>query len=371
SQGWARYAKHALLVGLAATFATAPITIIWFGRLTLASIPGSVIVAPLMGPMLCVGVLKAVLGAHPLPVFLAEALHSTLIFLCGAIERLPGGSLELSQPSLFGLILWAISAAVAARFAVRGQGARLVGSMVLGMGALLPSAAVCSNQAHLLDGGRGAAIFLALDQENLLVDTGPRSSRIVEQLRRRGIASIDALLLTHEHEDHAGGRPDVAKSFQEPPVLAAFEGDHERVFRGSRRIPQTEIPWPPRGYEPPNANDRSLATPTQLKETRLLITGDLEGPGMRHFLRRADQIDCDLLVLPHHGARQPYLLPLLCRVQPCMSWLPARAGFPSEDVMLVRWLGIKMAASWCSGPTTWPETSCARECRAGSHVPTK
>ena len=55
-----------------------------------------------------------------------------------------------------------------------------------------------------LDVGQGDATLIEAPGLRVLVDTGPPEARVERMLRRRGVASLDALFLSHDESDHAG-----------------------------------------------------------------------------------------------------------------------------------------------------------------------
>jgi competence protein ComEC len=362
-QAIAQKLKSALVVSCAATFATAPVTVWFFGRLTLASIPGTLLLAPLMAPLIAVGIFKVLLPSNHFLIFLAKVLHDLLTKGCELLEFIPFGSLPLARPTVVALSLWLLSALFAVLAVRRLRFRAMLLFFAMGVGALLLPGPAHPSQSHMLDAGRGAAILIQHGCNTTLCDTGPRSSRCDRQLQDRGIRDLTNVLLTHEHEDHIGALPQVLATYGPIPVYAPSGAPFLELRTHSSHPPGLQILWPTGEFRSENANDMSLALRIELPKTKTLITGDLEGAGMRGLLERRSVLSCDLLVLPHHGARQPFLLPLLLQTQPSLAWVPARAGFPSEDLMLVRWLGIPIDASWCGPSAAWPEHSCAPGCR--------
>lgn len=77
-----------------------------------------------------------------------------------------------------------------------------------------------------LDVGQGSSALLRLPNgANVLIDGGPREGgpQRVADLRRLGVQRLDAVVVSHADEDHAGGLVDVIKSV---PVSAVYDSGY-------------------------------------------------------------------------------------------------------------------------------------------------
>ena len=86
-------------------------------------------------------------------------------------------------------------------------------------------------RVHFVNVGYGEAILVEKDGWSLLVDGGtnrvneykaPGCIRITEYLKRAGLSRIDLIIVTHIHDDHIGGIPEVLKHFAVSEVLMGF-----------------------------------------------------------------------------------------------------------------------------------------------------
>jgi glyoxylase-like metal-dependent hydrolase (beta-lactamase superfamily II) len=78
---------------------------------------------------------------------------------------------------------------------------------------------------------------------NILVDPGPRSAipALLEALKEEGIKSLDYILLTHIHVDHAGGAGLLIERYPEARVICHSQGirhmiDPAKLWEGSRKV---------------------------------------------------------------------------------------------------------------------------------------
>jgi beta-lactamase superfamily II metal-dependent hydrolase len=183
---------------------------------------------------------------------------------------------------------------------------------------------------EVLDVGQGDAILVTSPTgKRMLVDGGPPDAgpRLAAALARRGIRTLDLVVLTHPHSDHVGGL--LAAIRQAPPRLVLDPGiDHpvpayrrllEELAR--RHVPvgravagrtidlgggaRAELLWPP--PDPPERlglNDRSVVIRVSLGEVAFLLVGDLEARAEALLLRAgANRLHARVLKVGHHGAK--------------------------------------------------------------------
>jgi len=77
-------------------------------------------------------------------------------------------------------------------------------------------------QVHFINVGYGEAILVTGDDKTILIDGGtnraeeyehPGCIRTAEYLKKTGISKIDLVIITHIHDDHIGGIPEVIRNF--------------------------------------------------------------------------------------------------------------------------------------------------------------
>jgi competence protein ComEC len=160
----------------------------------------------------------------------------------------------------------------------------------------------------------------------------------------RWIVSLDRAILTHPHQDHAGGMPAVLRNFptgrldygdagNEPtqahvleaarmanvPVHAVAAGEECNIAGVEVRV------LSPTGKGPfRSLNDGSVVLHLKFGRFSALLTGDLEGTGETEVLSRTHDLRSLLLKVAHHGSRSATLDPLLESAQP--RWAVISAG---------------------------------------------
>ena len=177
----------AALLELAATatgaaLAVAPVQAAAFGELPLLTVPANVIVAPLYEATLAVALLAALLGGvDPAAELLRAAgalAPAAFVRVVRALAELPGASVPVGAPLPAGAAWYALD---------RGE----------------PHARVT-----VLDVGQGSAILVEDGGAAVLIDAGPPDGSALRALGRvRDARALDAVILTHDDVDHAGGLP--------------------------------------------------------------------------------------------------------------------------------------------------------------------
>lgn len=247
----------------------------------------------------------------------------------GAAQRLILGvaGLEIKICRLPAPYGWALPVAIAAmmlcsrriRFG-RGRRRALAATLCILLIGYLPRFAPDARYVQL-DVGQGDAAVLRHGRQATLVDVGPAGCYdVLRYLRHEGLY-VDALILSHLDEDHAGalgallaseieiGRivmpSGVSESDASPAVREALELANERgvsietASAGAKIVSggfAFDVLSPQDGME--GDNERSLVLYTQSMGAQILTTGDLPAKS-----EMESPPDCDILKVAHHGSK--------------------------------------------------------------------
>ncbi|HET9402859.1 MAG TPA: ComEC/Rec2 family competence protein [Candidatus Acidoferrales bacterium] len=237
---------------------------------------------------------------------------------------------------------------------------------------LAPSLHTGELETTVLDVGQGDSIFLATPAgRTMLVDGGgtPGAFRIGGMRTRfdvgeevvsrflwsRGLKALDAIALTHAHEDHLEGLSAVIDNFRvgelwvgHDVASAEYRNLIERAKRRSVKIVQLrqgdriafggaeiDVLWPDSDARVPEPqNDDSLVLRVSYGEDAVLLAGDVEH-GVEAQLAQEDRpLSADFLKVAHHGSKTSSTPEFLSRVQPSFAAISVGEnnafGHPSE-----------------------------------------
>jgi competence protein ComEC len=343
-----------VLVSTAIQFGMLPLMAIYFHRVTLVG-PLANIPAPLLsGLIVPVGFLA--MGAGLISEALGEVLGQITEILIGAMVasvewmgEWRWGAYRVPEPSPW-LVAVFLALTVGLAWACRRRGAWLqwafatplmVCAVLIAVHPFAPNIAADALEVNVLDVGQGDSIFVAFpDGRTMVVDGGGTygASRvggtrtgldIGEQvvspyLWSRGLQRIDAVALTHAHQDHIDGLDAILENFRVGELwigreveTPGFRALLERAKRRGVRIVQkhrgeafewggvTGIAlWPEdTGPVAAGANNDSLVLRLEYGSTSVLLPGDIEKKVELEMIARGDPLDVDLLKVPHHGSR--------------------------------------------------------------------
>jgi len=231
-----------------------------------------------------------------------------------------------------------------------------------------------------IDVGQGdACVIRSSTGAAILVDAGPVDpafdaafARILPWLRRHRVTSLALAVLTHPHDDHAGGYAEIVHAlpvglFVDPGEIArsrrylaalaacasrgvryAVPGAGQCLFDDgvvrvvvvhSRTTSGRLSPVPPR-----DLNDASLGLRIECDGCEVMLLGDLGAADQERMLLGAPgdsatvgRLPCVLFAAPHHGSRTGSSARFLARLDPRWVIISAgrnnRFGFPHRETL--------------------------------------
>jgi competence protein ComEC len=227
--------------------------------------------------------------------------------------------------------------------------------------------------AFLSVGQGDAAVIRTPSGKTVLVDAGPaETSRggfdagqkvVVPYLRRQGVNSIDAFVISHPHEDHIGGAEAVLYNFKVKTVLDSGLAqpvgpyrellgrirDSHITYRKVRRGHVIdlhdgvviEVLAPRAGESTPEGdsgvNNTSVILRVRYGKTRVLFAGDAEEEEEEEMLASGEAVMSDVLKIPHHGSAQGTNTEWLAAIGPKVAVISVgwrnQFGHPAKSVL--------------------------------------
>lgn len=203
--------------------------------------------------------------------------------------------------------------------------------------------------AHVtfLDVGQGLSVLLESGARYALFDTGPDSAGFVDTLLAHGIDTLEWVVVSHNHRDHAGGfmefcgtgkaavpRVHVRRLFVGPDTSGGFIRDSVLRLAGRLGIPvdtllreaslelgaegvvhRMDVLWPP-AYLEVGENGASVVLRADFGASSMLLTGDLDSAGERRLLELSPMLNAELMQVGHHGSSGSSSLGFISKVAP-------------------------------------------------------
>ena len=345
--------RPVLAVSAACGLATAPIVWLQFGSVPVYSVPANALAAPVVAPMLGLGLGAAALEPiSPAAAVALGAANAVLATYLAACARFVGG-LPFAEAS--GPLLAALALLVVAPLALRRIGGRIRPGFAAAAALALVAVVVwraAPGQAPppsglrvtFLDVGQGDAVLVQVPEGDVLVDQGPPESDVAGQLRALGVRRLALLVFTHPQRDHVGGAADVLQRLSVDRVLdpgpSAPSVDRAAAVRAARRrgVPvelaragatyrlgalRVRVLWPDGpGAPDQDPNERSIVLLLSFGATDLLLAGDAES----RVVAPLRPPPVEILKASHHGSADPGLAALLERISPDVAVISVGAG---------------------------------------------
>jgi len=350
--------------------------VVYFHRVGFSGLSANAFIVPLLGLVIPVGFIAAATGWNWVAALGGALLHvsQAIVNWHAALEpnwRIPAPPVWLAL---------ALSAAMIVT-ALTGRWWRLLpGTATAGLLVLLfwhpfaPQTYPGQMELAAIDVGQGDALLVLFpDGKRLLVDGGgiPTFGRgrrpqldigedvVAPYLWGRSIRTVDAIAVTHAHEDHSGGIASLVQDFRpkelwtgampETPAWRALRqqaaGSHVKVvpLSASRRFDfggaEIEVLAPPSDYFPAEApaDNDCLVMRVRFGQESFLLTSDLERRVERRILNDGAPMRSDVLKVAHHGSRTSSTEAFVAEVQPQYAvisvGLDNSYGHPNTDVL--------------------------------------
>jgi len=352
-------AKQWLHVQWAITIGLAPAALFLFAQVSVVGPLANAVAIPVVSAMVTpLALLAAVVPWDGLLIAAAWLMEWLLQFLewCAS---LPVAVWQQHAPPLWSVLL--ALAGVAWLLAPRGLPWRATGLALVLPALALPPPAPSPGEAWIttLDVGQGLAVLVRTANRALLYDAGPAfgaeadsGERIIAPyLRAAGVERLDAMIVTHNDIDHAGGAASVVENFEVGTLLTSLPAVHPLLgsVAGAQRC-AAGAAWDWDGVRfailhPENAaarakksNDLSCVLKVSAGARSMLLTGDIEKPAEADLIRRdAAALAADVLLVPHHGSRSSSSAEFLAAVGASAAVVPVgyrnRFGHPSPEVL--------------------------------------
>ncbi len=177
-----------------------------------------------------------------------------------------------------------------------------------------------------MDVGQGEAILLrSPSNEAILIDSGPLSSGylVMHYLTKLNIKKIDTMIVTHMHQDHAGGLFHFLSQLQVGTIFdngADLSGNDiyeayltmvrnleipRKTLKFGSRLQFTDLILDvvsPTGKLSGNMNEDSIVMRLRYGDTHFLLAADLTKKGEEKLMEKGIDLESHVLKIGHHGA---------------------------------------------------------------------
>jgi competence protein ComEC len=346
-EGWdahppVRAVVQLLTASLAASLGTLPILLWHFGKAPMAGLVLNLVAIPCTNLAMIAGMGTVLTGGFVADAFGAAASLFIRLLLATAHQGQAWmGWASLNLPVQSPWLAVALTSAVLMlarwfrprarwRLAATGLGSACLWLWIgVGAGTWQPRLEVL-----FFDVGQGDAALITLPNgRHLLVDAGLRDPytdqgrrTLLPHLERMGIHTLDAVVVTHWHGDHAGGLPAVLRTtpvrrllhngshypsglFQETMhVVDSLHIPHQAVQAGDTLhldpAVHIQVLWPQQpAHDADGENDASVVLRIVYGKTSFLLTGDAEAWTETRLTTALPSIlDSDVVKVAHHGS---------------------------------------------------------------------
>ena len=202
--------------------------------------------------------------------------------------------------------------------------------------------------------GDAADAFVLIGENHVtVIDTGldEYGQELVDFLKEQGVSRIDNLIITHFDKDHVGGADYVVNNFDIGTVYTTYKSkdsddiDSYLTALSAKGLAETVVTeevsfeadgisydiYPPQStaYEKSQSNNSSLVIMVSVGDNNMLFAGDAEKERIEELLAM-DDIQAEILKVPHHGRYEKNTQALIEKVSPQYAIITSSLEEPED-----------------------------------------
>ena len=350
--------RQLLVMQLALVSVMTPVTVYFFGGVSLASPLYNLVFVPwfsfVVVPLIFVALFFS-LFSPMLSLWIWEWADRSLQPVLYAIRFAGAGWVELSALTVMFLVI-GVLAWIVSPLLNRYQLALLVSIGLAWSGFEKKEPGW---QMDILDVGHGLAVLISKGGGHILYDTGYSwdggsiaESIIAPVLVKRGVSQLDGLILSHTDSDHAGGKAFIERRFN--PVQK-WSSENQNGYlpcilgeSWNWKGLEFKVLWPPvlvsRAYNP-----HSCVIRISDGQTSILLTGDINAVSEYLLARQGSYLSSTIMLVPHHGSDTSSTPAFIEQVNPSVAIASLGKGnhwgMPTDRVLKryasrgIKWMG--------------------------------
>lgn len=218
-------------------------------------------------------------------------------------------------------------------------------------------------KVHYIDVGQGDSILIQVNNKNMLIDSGPKSSKtkLLKYLNSLNVKKLDYVIATHPHEDHIGNMADVINNYDVSKFYApkveqttkTFEKMIEALKNKNLKIntikalddsidlgANTKVSvFSPISETYDNLNNYSPIMKVEFGNNSFLFTGDAQSQVEKQVIQKGYDLKADVLKFGHHGSSSSTSADFFHKVNPsigviCLG-LDNEFGHPHKEILKI------------------------------------